>query len=169
MRRNGLSLQRRTTTAQQDPARFTDKRVSYILHVRQLSSRFNYHASCIIAMDEMPAWDNMVSNTSVDVRGAKSVCLKTTGHEKCMVSVCLAVKADGSKLKPFIVLKGAKRESKALDKEFKNRCVVQTSGNAWLNEELTLTWVKRVVGPFSFNRRLLAWDSSRMSESEERA
>ena len=77
MRRNG----------QQDPARLTDKIISYILHVRRLSSRFNYHASCIIAMDETP-----VSNTTVDVRGEKSVCLKTTGNEKCMASVCLAAK-----------------------------------------------------------------------------
>ena len=84
MRRNSLSLQRRrTTTAQQDPARLTDKIISYILHVRRLSSRFNYHASsCIAAMDETPVCDDMVSNTTVDVRGAKSVCLKTTGHEK---------------------------------------------------------------------------------------
>ena len=71
MRRNGLSLRRRTTTAQQDPARLTDKIISYILHVRRLPSRFNYHASCIIAMDETPVWDDMVSNTTVDVSDAK--------------------------------------------------------------------------------------------------
>ena len=78
MRRNGLSRRRRTTTAQQDRAGLTDNIISYILHVRRLSSRFNYHASCIIAMDETPVWDDMVLNTTVDVRGAKSVCLKTT-------------------------------------------------------------------------------------------
>ena len=34
-----------------------------------------------------------------------------------------------------------------------------TSSNAWMNEELTLNWVKSVFGAFSFNRRLLAWDT----------
>ena len=110
-------------------------------------------------MDETPVWDDILSNTTIDVQSAKSVYLKTTGHEKCMVSVCLAAKADGMKLQPFIVFKAVKRDSKALNEEFKNRCVIQTSGNACINEELTLTWVKRVVGAFSFNRRLLAWDS----------
>ena len=110
-------------------------------------------------MDDTPVWDDMVSNTTVDTKGEKSVCLKTMGHEKCMVSVCLAAKADGTKLKPLIVFRAAKRESKALDEEFKSRCVIETSGNAWMNEDLTLTWVKRVVGAFCFNRRLLAWDS----------
>ena len=27
-----------------------------------------------------------------------------------------------------------------------------------MNEQLTLKWVKSVLGAFSFNRRLLAWD-----------
>ena len=101
----------------------------------------------------------MVSNTTIDKQGGKSVCLKTTGHEKCMVSVCLAAKADGTKLKPFVVFRAAKRESRSLDEEFKSRCVVKSSGNAWMNEELTKIWVKRVLGAFLFRRRVLAWDS----------
>ena len=36
------------------------------------------------------------------LHGVKSVCLKTNGNEKCMVSVCLAAKADGTKLKSFV-------------------------------------------------------------------
>ena len=43
----------------------------------------------------------------------KFVCLKTTGHEKCMVSVWLASKADGTKLKSFVVFHVAKRKSKS--------------------------------------------------------
>ena len=38
----------------------------------------------------------------------------------------------------MIVFGGAKRESKALSEEFKSRCVVASSKNAWMNEELTL-------------------------------
>ena len=65
-----------------------------------------------------------------------------------MVSVCLATKADRTKLKPFFVFRAAKRKSKSLDKEFKSYCVVKSSGNAWMNEELTTTLVKRVLGAF---------------------
>ena len=36
-------------------------------------------------------------------------------------------KADGTKLKPMIVFGSAKRESKALNEEFKSRCVVASS------------------------------------------
>ena len=105
-------------------------------------------------MAETSVWNDMVSNTTIDKQGAKSVCLKTTGYEKCMVSVCLAAKADGTKSKPFSVFRAAKRESKSLDKEFKFLCVIKSSDNAWRNEDLTTIWVKRVLGTFSFNRRL---------------
>ena len=44
----------------------------------------------------------MVSET-VNKTGARTVTVKTAGHEKCRVSECLAAKAVGSKLKPYIV------------------------------------------------------------------
>ena len=75
------------------------------------------------------------------------------------VSVCLTAKADGTRLKPFIVFAGAKRKCKALNEEFKSKCIVASSPNAWMNEELTLEFVCSVIGRFSFNKRLLAWDS----------
>ena len=53
-----------------------------------------------------------------------------------MVSVCLAAKADGIKLKSLVVFRATKRVSKSLDEEFKSRCVVKSSGNVWMNEEL---------------------------------
>ena len=60
----------------------------------------------------------MLSETTVDVTGKKSITLKSTGHEKARVSVCLAAKAEGTKLKPMVVFKGAKREVAALKQEF---------------------------------------------------
>ena len=99
-------------------------------------------------MDETSVWNDIISNTAVDKQGVKSVCLETTRHEKCMVSICLANKADGTKLKPFAVLRAGKRESKSLGKEFKSRCLVKSSDNAWMNEELTAIWIKRVVDAF---------------------
>ena len=80
-------------------------------------------------MDETPVWKNMVSSTTVDKTGSKDVPLKTTGHEKVRVSVCLAAKGDGMKLKPFVVFAGAKRKSKALHEEYKPQSSVASSIN----------------------------------------
>ena len=67
----------------------------------------NYDLSNIIAMDETAVWNDMISNTTVEKRGAHSVNLKTTGHEKSKITACLTATAGRRKKKPFIVFKGA--------------------------------------------------------------
>lgn len=107
MKRNGLSLRRKTSVAQQDPERLVAKVVSYIIQVRRLQEKQSYAPLHIIAMDETPVWCDMVSETTIDATGKKTITLKTTGHEKSRVSVCLAAKADGTKLKPSAISKRA--------------------------------------------------------------
>ena len=157
MSRNGLSVKCRTTESQKDPDRLIDKLIAYILQVRRQLTRFSCSHSDVIAMDEPVVWQDMLSNTTVENVGEKSIRLKTTGHEKSKVSVCLATKADGTKLKSFIVFQGAKRETKQLNEEFKNKCYVASSVNGWMNEDLTRDWMQEVLGKFSFTRRMLAW------------
>ena len=81
----------------------------------------NFLPDFIIAMDETAVWSDMVGNMTVDTTMKKNVPLKSTA------------KAEGTELKPFIVFKGAKHEAAALNKEFKNRCVVASSSNGWTN------------------------------------
>lgn len=52
----------------------------------------------------------------------------------------MTAKADGTKLNPFIVFLEAKRETKQLNEEFKNKCYVASSVNEWVNEDLTHDW-----------------------------
>lgn len=39
----------------------------------------------------------VISNTTVEKRGAHTVNLKSTGHKKSKITVCLAATADGGK------------------------------------------------------------------------
>ena len=89
-------------------------------------------------MTETTVWNNMFSETTAEATGAKDVQMKSTGQEKVRVSVCLAAKLDGTKLKPFIVFGAAKRESKLLYDEYKRPCSLASFSNAWMNEESTL-------------------------------
>ena len=101
----------------------------------------------------------MVSETTVDVTGTKTISMKTTGHEKCRVTVGLAAKGDGTKLKPFIAFKGGKRDVEKLKKEFGSKCVVASSVNGWMDTDLTIHWTNTALGHFSYNRQLLVWDT----------
>ena len=54
-------------------------------------------------------WADMVADTTLESVGKKKdIPMKTTGHEKVRVGVCLAVKGDGTKMKPFIVFAAVK-------------------------------------------------------------
>ena len=107
-------------------------------------------------MDETAVWSDMVGNTTINSTGAKEVALKSTGNEKVRVSICLTTKADGMKMNPSIVFKGAKQESAVLNDCFKGRCVVTSSSNSWMNEELVLSYLGKILGMFTFQKRLLA-------------
>ena len=89
----------------------------------------------------------MISNTTVTDKEAKSVVLKTTGHQKSKVTVTLPAKANGDKLKPYIVFPGHKREVQKLKKDpaIKNRCYVESTLNGWINENTTIDWVENVL------------------------
>ena len=114
-------------------------------------------------MDETPVWCDMLSETTADKTGKKSITLKLTGHKKARVLVCLAAKADGTKTKPMLVFKGAKREVAALKQEFQHRAVAASSANGWIDTELTQIWVDSDLGSFTFTRRLLSLGFLRMS------
>ena len=58
---NGLSLRRKTTQVQEDPADIVDKLIACILNVRRLKMTYAYIDSDIIAMDETLVWQDMLS------------------------------------------------------------------------------------------------------------
>ena len=159
MRHHGFSLRRKTTTAQKDPSYLIDRLVSFVMHGCQLQRQYNFVPHNIVTVDETAVWNDMVFETTVKATSAKDVPMKSTGHEKVRVSVCLAANLDGTKLKSFIVFGAATREWKSLHNEYKRRCSVASSSNAWMKEELTLRWCDEVLGQFIFQKRLLAGDS----------
>ena len=83
----------------------------------------------------------MPSETTVGKQGAKIVPIKTTGHEKQRITVCLTGKADGTEIKPFVVLSGVKLKSKVAAI---GGAVAKYSRNGWMNDELTFLWVNEV-------------------------
>ena len=94
MNRKGLSLRRRVTLCQTVPLDCIPK------------SLHKYQDSNIFAMDETACWMDMPSETTVTLTGARSVPMKTTGHERDHFTVILTAKANGTKLKPSVVFKG---------------------------------------------------------------
>ena len=163
LKRNNLTIRKRTTASQKTPDQLIPKLVSFVLHIRALRLRFDYPLPSIGAMDETAVWVDMLAETTVESVGSKSVGIKTTGNQKSKFTICLTAKANGVKLSPFVVFKG-KRADPELAKM--PGIVVAYSANGWMNGTLTIQWLEKVWGLFAFGRRLLVWDSYRCHISD---
>jgi hypothetical protein len=165
MKRKNLSLRRRTTVSQKTPQDVIRKLTDYVMHFRKLQTTHGFSNASIYAMDETACWFDMPSETTIHVRGAKSVPLKTTGHEKDHFTVILSARVDGKKLKPFVVFKG---KGVRLIKELEKipGVVVKFSVNGWMNDGLTVDYLHSIIGCLSFQKRLLVWDAYKCHTSD---
>lgn len=81
------------------------KIVTFIRYIRRLRLQLDYNKCDIIACDETPLWFEDVGSTTVNKSGVKEIPILSAKHEKMRCTVMLSAKADGKKLKPFVVLK----------------------------------------------------------------
>ena len=56
-------------------------------------------------MDETPLYFDMIPSRSLEKRGAKEVCIKSTGAQKWHITVVLACTGAGKMLPPMIIFK----------------------------------------------------------------
>lgn len=160
MNRNNLCIRARTKLAQKLPFQLENKIESFQRYVINLRKKYNFELSEIGNMDETPVLFDLPSNYTVDNKGAKTVFVKTTGHEKNRFTVVLACMADGTSLPPTIIFK---RKSLPKGAKFPSGVVVRAHEKGWMDESGTLEWLEKV-----WNRRkgaafrkpsMLVWDS----------
>ena len=108
-------------------------------------------------MDGTSLWLDMPGDTIVTRTGERSVSIRTMGHDKGRFTVILTAKADGTKLKPFVVFKGV---HPIAELQRVRGVVVTMSQNGWMNETMTIKWIDSVWGRLSFQCRLLVWDAT---------
>ena len=91
MRRNLLSVGRRTHTAQKLPSDSEYKLISFQRYIIKLRKLYDYELSQIGNADQTPLTFDLPFTTTVSELGEKSVNLKTTGNEKNRFTVMLAI------------------------------------------------------------------------------
>ena len=87
MKRNKLVLRQKTKISQRLPDDLEEKITSFQSFVIRARRSKNYSLVNIGNMDETPVWFDMPTYKTVDSIGAKTVLLKTTGHEKTRFTV----------------------------------------------------------------------------------
>lgn len=166
LRRNQFSLRVPTTTCQRPPVDSAPKLVDFVLFIRSQREQHQYAQSNIFACDETAVWLDPTGRRCVTHRGARDVTVTTLGHEKVHITVMLCAKADGSKCKPFVLLP-RKRPVPEIVQKFSGKLVLNWAGRVWMDNSLTEEFLRRIIGPLSFGKRLLIWDAFRCHLSRE--
>ena len=96
MKRNGLSMRTRTRLSQKMPDSYQE-----ILEFRKFVIQLRMKSSQTGNMDETPMTSDCPLNRTVEMKGSKSVTVKTTGNEKNQFTAVLCCLADGTKLRPM--------------------------------------------------------------------
>lgn len=161
MKRNGFSLSQQKTSTQNAPENSVERLIDFIMNVRHLKAEHNYNHDSIIAMDETECWIDILKPNVTHVNAA-SVPVTPTDNKKILFTVILAAKADGTKLKPYIVFKELQREEQKnllLKSQETTDVIVRCSENGCMDDHLTSDWLEQVIRKLPFERCLLVWDA----------
>ncbi|KAM3915673.1 pogo transposable element with KRAB domain [Leptodactylus fuscus] len=140
MRRSGLAMRTKTRIAQKMPKEYESKILSFHKFVIDARKKNGFEIGQIGNMDEVPLTFDVPSNRTVDVKGAKTVTVKTSGHEKTHYTVVLSCCADGTKLPPMIIFK-----RKTMPKEVIPRgVIVHVHEKGWMDEGGMKIWIEKV-------------------------
>lgn len=84
------SLRRRTSVCQKLPAAYEEKVQAFYGHFLKLRDSRQFLIGQIGNADQTPAYFDMTSNTTMNVKGARKVKLLSTGNEKLRFTVILS-------------------------------------------------------------------------------
>ncbi|MEW8548669.1 MAG: hypothetical protein AB2693_34645 [Candidatus Thiodiazotropha sp.] len=164
MKRHDLVLRAKTSVAQRLPADLEKKIEAFLQYVKQKREEDEFEDQFIINMDETPMYFDLLPGKTVDVKGRKSIRIRTTGSEKRHLTVVLAVSAAGDVLPPMIIFKGKRPVSLNVPKGW----IVCVQEKAWMDETLMIRWVKEILFPHTKKERcLLVMDSFRAHLTED--
>lgn len=144
MKRHKLVMRERTTLAARLPEDLTDKVLSFQRFIIDRRQEHPLELAQIGNMDEVPLTFDMPTKKTVNERGAHSILVRTTGHEKSHFTVALACMADGTKLPPYVILK-----RKTLPRcNIPAGVILRVQAKGWMDAAGMVDWVSSV-----WNRR----------------
>ncbi|CAI5769472.1 pogo transposable element with KRAB domain [Podarcis lilfordi] len=140
MKRCGLAMRTKTRIAQKMPEEYESKILSFHKFVTDARKRNGFEIGQTGNMDEVLLTSDVPSNRTVDLKGAKTIAVKTSGHEKTHYTVVLSCCADGTKLSPMLIFKRKTFPKEVIPREI----VVHVHEKGWMDENGMKVWVEKV-------------------------
>ena len=145
--------------------------VNFLRYMSHVFSAMDYfEAGNIVAMDETAVYFASSQSTTVDITNSKSVIVKGTGFESDIITCVLAIRPDGTILKPLLLLKGP--EDGVLEEH--NGVFVTRTEKAWITESSCLLWLKTAFKSTFYKSdskaafdKVLIWDACPVHRAEK--
>ncbi|KAG7344129.1 DDE superfamily endonuclease [Nitzschia inconspicua] len=148
---NELVVRRGTNVAQDPPQQAIDQAREWLEEIRPFISVPDLAQIYIINMDQTPLPFSLASQSTLELRGTRSVTIRQSGNSKTRATASLAVAADGSKLKPMIIFKGEPRGTIATRElpvsQYANQLALCCQPAAWQDNENMLMWIDECLVP----------------------
>lgn len=154
--RHEFSLRRSTTLFKVEDAEVVKRALAFKSFVDKIDFS-KYNLSNMIAMDETAIFMGQESKTTVEKKGSSSIYVASTGYESARVTCILAIRLDGTKIPPTIIVKGKKDKIEQILGNY-----VLESEKAWSTQSVIRKWVDFVLPTIlrGSERGLLVWDSA---------
>ena len=143
MRRHSFVLRACTSMAKKLPGDLESKVVSFRDKVCSIRSRTDVNYDLLGNMDETPVFFDIVPGKTIEVKGKKTVRVRTTGTEKRHLTVVLSCTASGDMLPPMIIFKG-KTKGSIQGLKAPPGFIIAHQEKAWMDGELMLKWLDGV-------------------------
>uniref|UniRef100_A0A224Z1H5 Pogo transposable element with KRAB domain n=1 Tax=Rhipicephalus zambeziensis TaxID=60191 RepID=A0A224Z1H5_9ACAR len=168
MKREGLSIGRWTTLCQRLLASYVEKLLKYQCYVTGLRKQHDYIFSQIGNAHEMPpVCFEMLLKTTIEKTVSSTASMLTSGNTKQRCTVLFCALANGTKVRPYVILK----RKTILKIPLPAGAVVRAHENAWMNSDFFVDWIKTVWEKRSCamltRRSMLVLDSFRGHTTEE--
>lgn len=142
----------KTSIQQKLPAQLEEKLEKFMENVKVMRETHKFSDEMIINMDE-----TMPSSRTVSKKGLREVRIRSTGAEKCRLTVILTCTAAGIMLPPMIIFKG-KRPLKKISTP--SGVVVTVQSKTWNDSSLSKVWIQKILSRYTKKQHaLLLWDT----------
>lgn len=142
--RHKLSSRSPTSVGQKIPANAKELALKFFDYVKQWKER-QESGPVIGNMDEIPMYFDAPSRRTYDLKGVKTVLMKTTGKEKMRFTLIMTILADGKKCRAMLIFKNLKKAPKpSQGKTWPSNVFVTGTKGGSMNIELMYLWNKEV-------------------------
>ena len=162
LNRHNLVTRKVTNKPKLNAETLTTRAASFIKQVRELISTYCIQERNIINMDETAIFLEHKKGTTLEERGATDVPVRSFGFEKIRLTAVFAAAADGTKMKPCIMVKG-----KVTSIQTENGMAKLTNSKSWMNTDSFIMWIDYMFPFVVPNTVLLVFDSARSHISKK--